>query len=450
MEASPTATNQAQSEVKTRRLPSKRTLYLLFLGFLLFVYTVFILFVERIDISLLIPSFPIVDLQELLVQYVDIFIRLARHYVPIILGWMLAYELALNLLLHLYDLPDRGKASELLRRLRDPRLAARKTLIISPQDLEAQRQESTRLRLGGPGRINIPDGNVAVSEINSRFYRVISSGQHALDRFEYIHTVLDLRPQDRTDPEVKLQSKDGLELVTDVSATFKIDAPDTNTSIEQPFPYDVETVRMLAYNEYNLADGKISSWEDNALATVKGALSASVSSFSLDQLLQDELTQIGAHLTIRRDVERDARIKLRDQGIDLIRVRIGGFRFSDDVTELRIKNWRTEWENQARIIRAEGEVRAIEEMEIARANAEIDLVKAISEGIQQARQQGYQGDIREIISLRFIELLEKMAIESGSEVHIPEKLLSQIQNLHNQLQSNLGQNSITNGDITLS
>jgi regulator of protease activity HflC (stomatin/prohibitin superfamily) len=241
-----------------------------------------------------------------------------------------------------------------------------------------------------------------------------------------------------------------LELVTDVSATFKIDAPDTNTSIEQPFPYDVETVRMLAYNEYNLADGKISSWEDNALATVKGALSASVSSFSLDQLLQDELTQIGAHLTIRRDVERDARIKLRDQGIDLIRVRIGGFRFSDDVTELRIKNWRTEWENQARIIRAEGEVRAIEEMEIARANAEIDLVKAISEGIQQARQQGYQGDIREIISLRFIELLEKMAIESGSEVHIPEKLLSQIQNLHNQLQSNLGQNSITNGDITLS
>ena len=449
MEASQPATSQAQSEAKTRRLPSKRTLYLLFLGFLLLIYTAFILFVERINIGLLIPSFPIIDLQELLVQYLDIFIRLARHYVPIILGWMLAYELALNLLLHLYDLPDRGKTSDLLRRLRDPRLAAGKTLTVSPQDLEAQRQESTRLRLGGPGRINIPDGNIAVSEINGRFYRVISSGQHALDRFEYIHTVLDLRPQDRTDPEVKLQSKDGLELVTDVSATFKIYAPESNTSIEQPFPYDVETVRMLAYNEYNLPDGKISSWEDNALATVKGALSASVSSFSLDQLLQDELTQIGAHLTIRRDVERDAMIKLRDQGIDLIRVRIGGFRFSNDVTELRIKNWRTEWENQARIIRAEGEVRAIEEMEIARANAEIDLVKAISEGIRQARQQGYQGDIREIISLRFIELLEKMAIESGSEVHLPDKLLSQIQNLHNQLQSNLGTNSITNDDLTL-
>jgi regulator of protease activity HflC (stomatin/prohibitin superfamily) len=450
MEASQTVSNQAQTEASVRRLPSKRTLYLLFLAFLLLAYTAFILYVERINITLLLPSFPINDLQGLLLQYLDIFIRLARHYVPIILGWMLSYELALNLLLNLYDLPDRENASALLKRLRDPRFATGKTLTVSSQDLEAKRQESTRLRLGGPGRIIIPDGNVAVSEINGRFYRVINSGRHALDRFEYIHSVLDLRPQDRTDPEVKLQSKEGLELVTDVSATFKIDAPDSNTSIEQPFPYDVETVRMLAYNEFNLPEGNISNWEDNALATVRGSLSASVSSFSLDQLLQDELTQIGAHLTIRRDVERNAKIKLRDQGIDLIRVRIGGFRFSDDVTELRIKNWRTEWENQARLIRAEGEVRAIEEMELARANAEIDLVKAISEGIQQARRQGFQGDIKEIISLRFIEILEKMALESGDAIRLPDKLLPQLQNLHNQLQSNLGSNIVSNDDVNIS
>ncbi|MFN2118696.1 MAG: SPFH domain-containing protein [Candidatus Promineifilaceae bacterium] len=450
MEASQTANNQVQTDTQTRRIPSKRTLYLLFLGALLLVYTAFILYLERINFGLLKPSLPINDLQGLLLQYLDVFVRVARHYVPIILGWMLAYELSLNLLLNLYDLLDRKKASDLLRRLRDPRLTAGNVITVSPKDLEIKRLESTRLRLGGPGRIIIPEGNVAVSEINGRFYRVINSGKHALDRFEYIHSVLDLRPQDRTDPEVKLQSKEGLGLVTDVSVTFKIDSPDSNTSIEQPFPYDVETVRLLAYNESNLPNGKISSWEDNALVTVRGSLYASVSSFSLDQLLQDELTQIGTHLTIRRDVERDARVKLREQGIDLIRVRIGGFRFSDDVTELRIQNWRTEWENQARLIRAEGEARALEEMEMARANAEIDLVKAISEGIQQARRQGYQGNIREIVSLRFIELLEKMAIESGNEVRLPDKLLPQLQDLHKQLQSSLGSGTVTNEDITLS
>jgi regulator of protease activity HflC (stomatin/prohibitin superfamily) len=445
MEASHTP--PAQTKNRTRRLPSKRTLYLLFLGFLLLIYTVFVFYLERITLGVLKPSLPINDLQKLLFQYLDLFTRIARHYVPIILGWLLAYELALNLILNLYDLPDRTKASDLLRRLRDPRRSGGKALTVTPQDLENKRLESTRLRLGGPGSILIPEGNVAVTEINGRFYRVINSGKHALDRFEFIHSVLDLRPQDRTDPEVVLHSKEGLELVTNVSTTFKIDAPESTTSIQQPFPYDVETVRKLAYNEFNLPGGKISSWEDNALSTVKGALYASVSSFSLDQLLQDELTQIGTHLTIRNDVEREARIKLRDQGINLIRVRIGGFRFSDDITELRIKNWRTEWENQARLIRAEGKARAIEEMELAQADAEIDLVKAISEGIQQARQQGYQGDIQEIISLRFVEALERMAVESGSEVLLPEKLLPQLQNLHNQLQSSVESNSGSNEDI---
>ena len=106
-------------------------------------------------------------------------------------------------------------------------------------------------------------------------------------------------------------------------------------------------------------------------------------------------------------MEREAKSRLREQGIDLIRVRIGGFRFLEDVTELRIKNWRTEWENQARLTRAEGEARALEEMEMARAHAEIELVRAISDGMEQARRQGYRGDMKEIISLRFIEAWKK-------------------------------------------
>jgi regulator of protease activity HflC (stomatin/prohibitin superfamily) len=448
MEASQTTTPPVRPQSKAKFLPSKRTLYLVFLIVLLLIYSIFILYMERIDFGLLRLSFPINNLQEQLLQYLDLFIRLARHYVPILLGWMLAYELALNLVMNLYDLSDRTKAKNLLRRLRDPRLATGKAIAVSPQDLDAKRQESTRLRLGGPGRIGIASGNVAVTEINGRFYRVIDSGTHALNRFEYIHSVLDLRPQDRTDPEVVLHSKEGLALVTSVSATFRIDSPNLTTSIQQPFPYDADTVRKLAYNEFNLPGGNVSNWEDNVLATIKGILYASVFSFSLDELLQDDLTQIGTHLTIRRDVEREAKIKLRDQGIDLIRVRIGGFRFSDEVTELRIKNWRIEWENQARLMRAEGEARALEEMELARADAEIELVRAISVGMEQARRQGYQGDIKEIISLRFIEALEKMAVESGAEIRLPEKLLPQLQTLHNQLQLTVGSDTITDEDLS--
>ena len=144
MEASHSASHQTQVQNRKSRLPSKRTLYLLILGVLLLAYTAFVWYLERIDPSVFKLSFPINDPLELLLQFLDVLVRLLRHYVPVLLGWMLAYELALNLVLNLFDLPDRKKAGNFLRRLRDPRLAAGKAITVSPQDLEAKRLESTR------------------------------------------------------------------------------------------------------------------------------------------------------------------------------------------------------------------------------------------------------------------------------------------------------------------
>jgi SPFH domain / Band 7 family len=409
---------------------------LLFLVVIFVIYWIFAWHMERI---LLLPGdLPLPILQNLpvwLVNFAAILMpRVLRHFIPLVLGWLLAYEIAVNLVLHLYDLSDRGKARSFLRRLRDPRRGSGGTISIAAQDLESQRQESSRLRVGGPGRISIPAGHAAVTELNGRFYRVIGSGGHALDRFEYLHSIYDLRPQDRSDPQVVLHSREGLEFVSNVSVTFRIDAPDMAVSAQQPNPYDPEIIRNLAYKQVNLPGGGTSNWEGAALAAVKSALEAAVSTFSLNELLQDEQTQIGSHLTIRRNVEREARTRLREQGIDLIRVRIGVFRFPDDVTDLHIQYWRTYWDNQARLMLAEGEAMALEEMEIVRAEAEIELIRAIALGMQQARQQGYQGTMNEIVAMRFLEALEKMALESETEIDLPEKLLPQLHNLQTQLQ----------------
>ena len=96
MEASQTASGQTQTQNRKSRLPSKRTLYLLILGFFLLAYTAFVWYLERIDPGVFKVSFPINDPLDLLVQFLDIFLRLLRHYVPVLLGWMLAYEIALN------------------------------------------------------------------------------------------------------------------------------------------------------------------------------------------------------------------------------------------------------------------------------------------------------------------------------------------------------------------
>ena len=366
--------------------------------------------------------------------------RVLRHFIPVLLGWLLAYEIATNLVYHLYNLPDREKARGFLRRLRDPRLSRSAIVVVSPSDLESKRLVSARLRVGGPGRIVIPIGHAAVTEINGRFYRVIGPGEHALDRFEYVHTLYDLRPQDRSDPEVRLRSREGLEIVTEISVTFRVLAPDMAPSVQQPYPYDSDTLRKITYSQTNLPGGKTSDWQKEALGAVKGALTAAVGSFSLNELLQDEQTEIGAHLTISRSVERAAKMKLRDKGIELMRVRIGGFHFPDDVTDLHIQYWRSYWDSQKRRTLAEGDAVAEEEMELARAEAGIELFKAIAEGMAQAHQQGYQGTFAEIIAIRSIEAMEKMALESEGEVPLPSQLVPRLQLLQNQLQltSDLG------------
>ena len=158
------------------------------------------------------------------------------------------------------------------------------------------------------------------------------SGTQKLDRFEYLHTILDLHPQERSNLDVRLFSRESLEVTSHVSVTFRISTGNTPPTPEQPFPYDTEAVKKLAYAQTNLPDKRVGIWDSLALGTVIGALARIVSTFPIDDLLQDSQTRMGSHLTIRRQTEREARAKLREHGIDLMRVRIGRFRFPDDVT----------------------------------------------------------------------------------------------------------------------
>ncbi len=415
------------------RLPSKRTIYSVFLLILVAFYWVFAWQMERIDLDQYQLPYPL-PLPQLIINITTFFLpRVLRHFLPVLLGWLLAFEAASNLLFYLYDLPDHSDARSFLLRLRSPNRFRGKTVTVTPQTLEKQRQESARIRAGGPGRFKIPIGHLAVTEHNGRFYRIIAAGSHLLDNFEHIHAVLDLRPQQRDKEDVRLQSKEGLEVTTAVSVTFRISTGGSPVTQNQPYPYDKDAVQKLAYSQVNLPGNKVGNWEGSALGTVIGILRKTVAAFSLDDLLQDAETELGAHLTIRSQVEREAREKLRQQGIELQRVRIGRFGFPDDVTRQHIAYWSAYWHSQAEMTRADGEALALEEMEIARAEAELEMIKAIVAGVQQARQQGYGGTESVVVALRLIETLERLAIQSQSDVAVPTQMLKQLQGLHQQL-----------------
>jgi hypothetical protein len=402
---------------------------------LLVCYWLFVWQMERIDLEGYQFPFPIaITLPQFVVSFMTLFLpRVLRHFLPILLGFLLAYEMASNVLFYLYDLQDHSDARRFLNRLRNPGRFGGKAVTVTPQTLEKQRRESARLRAGGPGRVNIPVGHVAITELNGRYFRTIVGGSHILNSFEYVKAVLDLRPQERNNFKVRLQSREGLEVTTNASVTFRIGTGGAPATPRQPYPFDADAVRKLAYAEINLPEGRVANWEGSALGTVVGTLGKIVATFSIDELLQDSQTEIGSHLTIRRQVEREARAKLKDQGIDLQRVRIGRFRFPEDVTSQHLEYWSTYWDTQAELARVDGEAVAIEGMEIARAAAEMEMIQAIVAGVQQAKQQGYGGTESVVVALRLIEALEKLARQSQTDVSLPDEMLPQLQSLHQQL-----------------
>ncbi|MDX1413138.1 MAG: SPFH domain-containing protein [Candidatus Promineifilaceae bacterium] len=431
-----TTTSQKRRHlVPSLKVPAWRTLYLMFLVGLGICYWFFVWLMERIDLATYqLPIELPFQLPPIVISFTTLFLpRVLRHFIPVIIGWLIAYEMAANLLLYLYDLPDRRRARRNLNQLGNPSRARGRPLTVTAQNLEQLREESVLLRAGGPGLISIPVGQVAVTEHNGHFYRILDAGFHALDSFEYVHDVLDLRAQHRNDPEVRLLSREGLEVCTSSSVTFRISTGGQPASPMHPYPLDSTAVKNLAYSQINLPGNKASTWEGTALGIVSGILRKTVFAFSLDELLEDSQTEVGSHLTIRQQVEREARQSLAEKGIELMRLRIGRFRFPDDVTEQHIEYWSTYWDTRAQMAGTEGEAVAIEELEMAKAEAEIDTIKTIVDGVDQARQQGYGGTAEEIVALRLLEILEKLARQSQDDIPLPNQMLPQIQALQEQL-----------------
>ena len=435
MTASQPSSTQRRSRLPSPKKPSRRALFSFFLFFLLICYWLFVWQMERIDLEgYQLPYSIVLPLPQFVVSFMTLFLpRVLRHFLPIVLGFLLAYEMASNVLFYLYDLPDHGEARRFLNHLRSPGRSGGNAFTITPQTLEKQRRESARLRAGGPGRVNIPVGHVATTELNGRYFRTIVAGSHVLNSFEYVKAILDLRPQERNHFKVRLQSREGLEVTTDASVTFRISTGGAPATPRQPYPFDADAARKLAYAEINLPEDRVANWEGSALGTVVGILGKIVAAFSIDELLQDSQTEIGSHLTIRRQVEREARTKLSDQGIDLQRVRIGRFRFPEDVTSQHVESWSAFWDTQTELTRVDGEAVAIEEMEIARAEAEMEMIQAIVAGVQQAKQQGYGGTESVVVAMRLIEALEKLARQSQTDISLPDEMLPQLQSLHQQL-----------------
>lgn len=339
--------------------------------------------------------------------------KFLRHLVPIAVGWWFAYNAAVITIQHLYNLPDRDAARQFLRSLRSPTTNFDQPIPLTSQTLEADRPGLVILRVGGPGRVQVKPFNVAVTEDNGVFARLLPPGKHQLRPYEYVHAVIDLREQTRQTADEDVRTRDNVDMKAAFTIAYRISTGGEKPSKTQPYPYDETAVRAAAYAQTVLSEHLVLNWESKPISTTRSKLAAAVGRYRLDELMHPDGRADEPYRTLQREVHRTARTELARSGIELISFAINRLEPANPVIANQyIAFWQSSWQGVAELNKADATARATEEKEIARAEAEVAMIEAILEGIRRARRSGATTHTSEIVALRLIEGLERMAEKS--------------------------------------
>jgi regulator of protease activity HflC (stomatin/prohibitin superfamily) len=429
------ASGPAAGEQLPRAL-SRAMLLILLLGYWLFAWQL-----EQISYSQGVPGwsrlvtiYPLFDVLTTPVTLAAELLspRVLRHFLPVIAGYLLAREAVARFLESFYDLADRAAGAQLLSRLTGTGRAGR-SVAIRRDRFEADREKEAMLKVGGPGRIGISPGDVVVTEVNGRFSRILGAGGHSLRRFEVPVLVMDVRPQERRTDSAAVVTADGIELQAEVSVTFQIGTGGQRPTSEKPYPYDEQAVRLAAYAETNRGEGTVDHWSALPLAITASCLRDIVAGHPLDELIFAEHSGVHTYRLVRAEMERCAREALREYGIEVIATTLGHLELPEEVRRQRVATWQAHWDGQSRMQIAEGEAKSLEVIEIARAEAEALMLQAIAEGLRRAELGGGQVQSREIMALRTVEALERVARQSQQVTPLPANVLPALANLRQEL-----------------
>jgi len=282
--------------------------------------------------------------------------------------------------------------------------------------------------IGGPGFLIIRPGSLVLTERLWGPAEVYGTGWHFIPRFERVKQVVDLSEQEGQIPEIRATTKDGIVvLVSGVRFRFRIWAPQEHRrSFEDPYPYSRRSVYYLAYNRSVSAAG-MTSWVDSVKLAVDGVISDYINSHQIDHLAAPQPKEImGTASSAPVNPEFDARDeihramfsaamrqKLKGYGAELTWCEIGHIRPENkDVEKLPLLLWQTNWVGNANITRAYGEAQRIAYQELARAEAQAELLISIVHALDDVgladgpEQQKH--NLRNLILVRTAQILEGM------------------------------------------
>jgi hypothetical protein len=314
-----------------------------------------------------------------------------------------------------------------------------------PND-ESDMEEKHLLRaLGGPGFVLIQPGNAVAFRDWQELRGIQSNRLYFMRPFEMIARVVNLEDQQGHIDESPAITRDGIRLRLKnidyrycVSRQPKEKRNENQEESEEkdklilrrpdtPYPFSEEAINSIAYS-FSVSDKGLESWHQAVNRSVDGALVTFITSHDLDYLTAPRQDEQNPRRELRTELFDSAvRNSLRKAGAELHWMDIGHFdiddlesdKEQDPVDQTRTRRWAAHWIGNAKTIRSYGEAKRIVYQELARAEAQAELVMCITDALRDVSFGPDQADtLRQIFLARTAQILDALQ-DSNSKKEKP-------------------------------
>jgi regulator of protease activity HflC (stomatin/prohibitin superfamily) len=309
------------------------------------------------------------------------------------------------------------------------------------QEVEEGRVKSGGLMSpeGGPGLV-VASGHYAVPlTVGTRDTRVGGHGLVFTGPGERPRCLVDLRPQSRSKP-VHALTRDGIPVKVSVSADFQIDR--RGTEGDGLYPFDPEAVFAAVHaqgvgpEQEEEQEEEELGWDQIVVDRAANLVQDTIARTLLDRLLaSEEADEAPPFKTLAEGVKQELTQMMEPHGIQVLGAGLGTIEVEDEeVLKQRAEIWKANWKRRRLEKEAQGDAKATRLIEEARADAQRQMIAAITEALQQLAETGTPVPA-DVIALRFIDVLEATAASQPVQEMLPET----VQDIPAQLRLLVGQ-----------
>ncbi|MFQ5418907.1 MAG: SPFH domain-containing protein [Anaerolineae bacterium] len=274
---------------------------------------------------------------------------------------------------------------------------------------------------------------LAISK-DSTFSRPAGPGFVTLFKGEQITQLVDLRNQTRRQP-VHALTRDGIEVDTTVSVTFRVRQAPQQTDPHLPFPYDKDAIFQVS-RASRIGEAKtFLPWTERLCPQAASMLITHLARFRLDEFFQVDDEDIPPLREIRDRIREQLQHPVTGDGIEILGVGVGQLTLSDKVNQQRVVSWQAEWKRRIMENEANSDADEVRRLKTARARAQIEIIENITQSIAAMRRMD-DADLTEMITLRMIEALEEAMSDASVQALIPQQVMtSLVMDASSQLQA---------------